>query len=49
MSAPNTIFENIYKLEPAQILEIDLSSKQMKNKLTKYWNPVITWNKILWG
>ena len=39
VSAPNTIFENIYKLEPAQILEIDLSSKQMKNKLTKYWNP----------
>lgn len=39
VSAPNTLFENIYKLEPAQILEIDLSSKQMKNKLTKYWNP----------
>lgn len=39
VSAPNTIFENIYKLEPAQILEIDLSSKQMKNKFTKYWNP----------
>ena len=39
VSAPNTLFENIYKLEPAQILEIDLSSKLIKNKLTKYWNP----------
>jgi asparagine synthase (glutamine-hydrolysing) len=39
VSAPNTIFDNIYKLEPAQILEIDLSSTKMKNKLSKYWNP----------
>ena len=36
--SPNTIFENIYKLSPAEIIEFDISKNiQIKNKLN-YWN-----------
>jgi len=36
--SPNTIFENIYKLSPAEIIEFDISKNvQITNKLF-YWN-----------
>jgi len=39
VSSPNTIFKNIKKVEPAQIVEINLSTKPFQLIKTKYWKP----------
>ncbi len=36
--SPNTLFKNIYKLEPGSILEIDFSENQIKSKTYSYWS-----------
>ena len=39
VSSPNTIFENIYKLEPGQIIEINLSHEEIRLDKNFYWKP----------
>jgi asparagine synthase (glutamine-hydrolysing) len=41
--APHTIFKNTYKLKPGHILELDLSTKELKD--SEYWNVVDHYNK----
>ena len=43
ISAPHTIFENTYKLEPGHILEIDLQTKDVAD--WKYWDVVDCYNE----
>ena len=38
--SPNTIFDNIHKLEPGQYLEIDYIEHKFKTSTTKYWEPL---------
>ena len=38
-SSPATIFENVKKLEPAQIIEISLDSINFSSRSYKYWRP----------
>ena len=40
VSSPNTVFENVYKLEPAQVIEIDLLNVNKINKSYIYWDVV---------
>jgi len=37
--SPQTLYENIFKLEPGSYLEIDLSNDNIVPKLEKYWDP----------
>ena len=39
VSSPNTIFKNINKVEPGQIVEINLSLKPFRLIKTNYWKP----------
>ena len=39
VASPNTIFENIKKLQPAQIIEIDYSNDIISNTSHIYWEP----------
>lgn len=39
VASPNTIFENIKKLQPAQIIEIDYSRDIISNTFRIYWEP----------
>lgn len=39
VASPNTIFENIKKLQPAQIIEIDYSNDFISNTSHIYWEP----------
>ncbi len=43
ISAPHTIFENTYKLDPGHILEIDLQTKDVAD--WKYWDVVDCYNE----
>lgn len=36
--SPNTLFKNIYKVEPGSYLEIDLNGTKYTKKEVKYWN-----------
>ena len=36
--SPATIYENVYKVEPAQIVEFDLKQNSIQEKKYKYWN-----------
>jgi asparagine synthase (glutamine-hydrolysing) len=36
--SPNTIFEDVFKLEPSQIIEIDFNNSQISLRQYKYWN-----------
>lgn len=38
--SPNTIFDNIHKLEPGHYLEIDYIEHKFKSSATKYWEPL---------
>ena len=38
--SPNTIFDNIHKLEPGHYLEIDYREHKFKSSATKYWEPL---------
>ena len=38
--SPNTIFDNIHKLEPGHYLEIDYIEHKFKTSTTKYWEPL---------
>ena len=37
VTAPNTIFNNIYKVEPAEIITFSLLEKRINMKKSKYW------------
>ena len=37
--SPNTIFENIHKIEPAHYLELDYGGNKFKSSVKKYWEP----------
>lgn len=37
--SPQTLYENIFKLEPGSYLEIDLSKDSIVPKVEKYWDP----------
>ena len=39
VTAPNTIFEDTYKIEPGQYIIFDLKDKITKVKTKKYWKP----------
>ncbi len=39
ISSPNTIYNEVIKLSPAEILEIDYSSGNFKHKSEIYWSP----------
>lgn len=45
LAAPNTLFKNISKLEPAMYLTIDLDS--LKKSKTRYWNPLLVQKDVL--
>jgi len=36
--SPNTIFKNIYKVQPASIVEVDLSSNFLNFNINRYWD-----------
>lgn len=38
--SPNTIFENIHKIEPGQYLELDYVGNKFKSSVKKYWEPI---------
>ena len=38
VSAPNTIFENFFKLLPGEVLTLDLNNEFTKFDMHKYWN-----------
>lgn len=40
ITSPNTIFENVFKLSPAEIIEFDLSKKSFEITKNKYWDPI---------
>ncbi len=37
VTSPNTIFENIYKVKPAEIIEFEISNIISKKSTTQYW------------
>ena len=43
ISAPHTIFENTYKLNPGSMLELDLNTKELTT--SSYWNILDYYNK----
>lgn len=40
IKSPNTIFKNVLKLMPGQIIECDLSGSEIKIKKYFYWDPI---------
>ncbi len=37
--SPKTIYENVYKLRPGEIVSIDFNNPKIRKKSTTYWNP----------
>ena len=40
VSSPKTIFRNIFKLQPGELLEIDLKKDFSNYNKEKFWNPI---------
>ena len=44
--SPNTIYENVYKLKPGQILSFDLNKNSINSKSKIYWDPKEKTNEL---
>ncbi len=44
--SPNTIYENVYKLKPGQILSFDINENSINSKSKIYWDPKEKTNEL---